>query len=241
MKTTTSFIIALSLLLLSPKLVQAQNVSSPSVDKGVWEFNNTATYEANDDGDTDTFKQKTRIEYGITDKLAFTLSGETEQQEGETFEYDETEFRLVYMLTSEGAPINAAIRVPYDLNHSGDADTIGLELLLGQRFGKWRHLLNIDTQHDIGEKSESGVELDFAWGSYYSFDKFRLGAEYFWDLDRLKDTQRYSTQKHQVGVSTKFDIGKVFNRDVALEFAYYHGISRAADDSTFKNEIEFEF
>ena len=218
----------------------AQNVSSPSVDEGAWEFNNNSTFAINRDG-RDEYKQKSRIEYGLTDRLAATFSAEFKQQDRESIELEETEYRLIYKLTGDDAPINAATRLLYDLNHGGDADTVGLELLLGQKFGQWRHLLNIDTQHDVGEKSTSGVELDFAWASYYQFENFRVGGEYFWDLGNVKDNQRYSSQAHQIGASTKFNVGSVAGKDIALEFAYYHGISRAADDHVFKNEIEFEF
>lgn len=220
---------------------KAQNVSSPSVKKGVWGFNNAATYAVDDKDDADAFKQKTRMSYGVTDKLAFSIAGEVKKNEGESTDYDETELRLIYKLTDDGAPINAAIRVPYDINHNGDSDTIGAELLLGQKFVKWRHIFNIDTQHDIGEKSKGGLELDLAWGSYFQFDKFRLGGEYYVDFGKLKDNQRYSSQEHQVGPTVKFKAGRLLDTDIKLEFAYFRGISRSADDNVFKNEIEFEF
>ena len=192
---------------------------------------------AENDDDDDVFEQKSRIEYGVTDRLALTFSGEFEQVEGNSIELENTEYRLIYMLTQEGAPINAAMRVLYDWDHVGDADSVGAELLLGQRFGQWRHLLNIDTAHEVGEKSESGLELDLAWGTYYSFDKFRLGGEYYVDFGNLRELSGYSEQAHQIGGSIKFDLID----PVALEFAYFTGISRGADDHVFKNEIEFEF
>jgi hypothetical protein len=230
------FLIILFLFLLTPVVVNAQNVSSPSVDKGAWEFNNFAVFAEND-RDNDVFEQKTRIEYGVTDRLALTFSGEFEQVEGNSVEFENTEYRLVYMLTEDGAPINVAMRVLYDLDHSGDADSIGAELLFGQKFDKWRHLFNIDTAHEVGEKRESGLELDLAWGTYYSFDKFRLGGEYYVDFGNLRELSGYSEQAHQVGGSIKFDLIS----PVSLEFAYFAGISRGADDHVFKNEIEFEF
>lgn len=239
MKILTLFL----LFMFIPMSVQAQNVSSPSLsDVGQWEFNNAAVYALNDD-DEDVFEQKTRIQYGALDWLSLTYAAEFEQVEGSSVEFENSEFRAIIGLTGEGAPINAAARVLYDLDHVGDSDSVGAELLLGQKFGKWRHLLNIDTSLDVGEKSDDGVELDFAWGTYYSFEDFRLGAEYYWDLGNLQDHQTYSDQAHQVGASVKFNAGLIAQPlDVIdLEFAYFTGLSRGADDHVFKNEIEFEF
>lgn len=223
---------------------QAQNVSSPSLSApGEWEFNNAAFYAVNDGDDADVFEQKTRVEYGVYDWLALTYAAEFEQIEDNSIEFENSEVRAIIRLTGEGAPVNAAMRLVYDHDHIGDSNSVGAELLLGQRFGQWRHLLNIDTAHDVGEKSEDGVELDFAWGSYYSFENFRLGAEYYWDLGNLQDHQTYSDQAHQIGGSIKFNAGHIAKalEPIDLEFAYFTGISRGADDHVFKNEIEFEF
>lgn len=233
-----------TLILMMPmSMAQAQNVSSPSLnDEGAWGFNNAAFYAVNDHDD-DVFEQKTRVGYGVTDWLTFTYAAEFEQVEGNAIEFENSEVRAIIGLTREGAPLNAAARLVYDHDHVGDSNSVGAELLLGQRVGQWRHLLNIDSAHDVGEKSEDGVELDFAWGSYYSFENFRLGAEYYWDLGNVQDHQTYSHQAHQVGGSIKFNAGHIAKSlsPIDLEFAYFAGISRGADDHAFKNEIEFEF
>jgi hypothetical protein len=236
------FITIMLLFVFLPVQAMAQNVSSPSIKKGVWGFNNQMTYALNDD-DRDVFEQKTRLGYGVTDRLAFTYAAEFEQKEGGSIEFENSEFRAIIGLTGDDTLINATARVLYDLDHIGDSDSVGAELLLGQRFGKWRHLFNIDTSHEVGEKSESGLELDLAWGSYYSFENFRLGGEYYVDFGSVKETQRYSNQAHQIGVSVKFDAGLIAQpfENIDLEFAYFQGVSRGADDNVFKNEIEFKF
>ncbi len=241
MKIST-ILLAAFILIATSSFAMAQNVSSPSVKQGVWGFNNAATYAVDDNDDAENqFKQKTRMSYGVTDKLALSLAGELKQNKGNSTEYEETEFRVIYKLTGDDAAINAATRILYDLNHVSGTDTVGAELLLGQKFGKWRHLFNIDTQHDVGADSEDGVELDLAWGSYYQFDKVRVGGEYYVDFGRLKDHQTYSNQEHQIGSSVKFKAGRILDTDIKLEFAYFRGISRSADDNVFKNEIEFAF
>lgn len=239
-----TILIALFSVVFIPITAFAQNVSSPSLSApGEWEFNNAAFYAVNEDDNEDVFEQKTRVEYGALDWLSLTYAAEFEQVEGNSVEFENSEVRAIISLTDEDAPINAATRLVYDHDHIGDSNSVGVEFLLGQRFGQWRHLLNIDTAHDVGEKSEDGVELDFAWGSYYSFDDFRLGAEYYWDLGNLQDHQTYSDQAHQIGGSVKFSTGMIAKplENIDLEFAYFRGISRGADDNVFKNEIEFEF
>ena len=221
-----------------PALAVSKKLRSPSVSKGVWEVENFGTVESSN-GQV-KWKNVTELEYGITDRLKVEIYAKTEKEEGGSLEYEETEFELTYEVTGDEYPIQSAVQGAYEINHLGDSDKIETKLLLQHKSGMWKHRLNVGLDHEVGEKSTSGIEAGLAWGTYYSFDKVKVGGEYYADFGRLKDDLTYDEQEHHIGPVIGFDV-PVGTQEVEVKFGYLAGISSAASDSVFKYEFEIEF
>ncbi|NCO02842.1 MAG: transporter [Alphaproteobacteria bacterium] len=232
------YLISFILLVVMTGPAQAQNVSSPSISKGKLELNNRLVYRQ--DNNEQSWDMKNRFEYGVTERFAVTFAGEFEKDDGNSAEIDKAEFRAMYLLTDKNDWMETAIRGVYDVDLLGDADSVGLELLGRKKSEKFTYQFNIDTAHDVGDKAEDGVELDFAFGLYRDYDGFRVGPEYYWDLGRVKDNNGFSEQAHQFGPAIVFDV-PALGEGVQMELAYFRGISDAAQDNTFKYELDIEF
>jgi len=236
-------ILIISMLFMSVNTAQAQNVSSPSIDAGKLSMNNRVVFSERDgDGSWDF---KPRFEYGLNDRWAITWAGEFEKQDGSAADMDKAEFRAMYLLTDENAFAETALRGVYDIHLSGEADSLGLEYIARKKMGDWRYQFNLDTAHEVGEKAESGLEMDLAFGAYKSFDGFRIGPEYYVDFGRIKDMSGYSDQEHQFGPAIVFDVPVMAQlmgvEEVKMEAAYFAGISHAAEDHTIKYELDIAF
>lgn len=122
----------------------------------------------------------------------------------------------------------------------GDADEVGAKLIFEKNINQWRHRANLDFGHEVGEKKRSGLSAGLAWGTYYNFDQFQLGGEYYADFGNLRDDLDYDEQEHHIGPVVGFDI-PVAGREVETKIGYLAGVSNASNDHIIKYEFELEF
>ena len=232
--------IALLALSTAPALAVSKNVSSPNVTKDKIKLENKGAYEFDDDGDE--WKHKTELEYGLTDDLQIKIEAEIEKEEGNSVKHDATEIGFKYqLLDGKVDPVGLSVDASYELSHQGGSDGIGMGMNIQKLYNKWDHRINFGLGHDTGEDSESGVSADVKLGSYYKFDRYKVGGEYYVDFGNLRDSNDFEEQEHHIGPVVGFDLP--LGREMALEtkVGYLVGLSEASADHVVKYEFEYEF
>lgn len=220
----------------------AQSVSSPGVEKGAFSIENKGNYHWNDGSGSDGGKNKTEFEYGVTDWMKVAIAAEIEDEEGDDLTYEATEFEATFELTDgvEDPYIDVGVKAAYVLSGTGGPDKVEAKLLLRKDYAQWTHKANLYVEREVGDGNADGVETGLAWGTYYDMGDFELGGEYYADFGSTEDNNSYSEQGHRIGPVIGFDI-PVGGYEVEAKLGYLQGISRAADDATFKYELELEF
>lgn len=226
--------------LILPSAVNAasKSVSSPNIVENM-QIENKGSYQFDDDQNS-RWQNKTEFDYGLTDRIELTLEGEIEKRENESVEYKATAFKAKYKLTGDEYYLKSAIQVGYGINHLGDADDVGVKLNVQKTYGQWDQRANFDFGHEVGEGSESGIDAALKLGSYYKFDGYKLGGEYYADFGRLKDLSGFEDQEHHIGPVVAFDI-PVAQTVIGAKLGYLAGLSDASADHVIKYELEYEF
>ena len=132
------------------------------------------------------------------------------------------------------------LELKYEYNHSGSNDKVGATLILGKKYGKWKHAIEPELYHEVGEDKTSGLGSKLEMNTVYSFDKFSLGYAYEGDFGRFKDHLDYSDQDHAIGPKVGFSV-PVSGQKIGLSFTYKTAISRAAADHEFIYQIKTKF
>lgn len=227
---------------LFPAVAMAQTISSPYVTKGKASIENKGNYHWNDDGGQDGWKHALELKYGLTDWMSVSVESKIKNYESENTEYDATELEAKFELTDgvEDTFVDAGLKLVYEISGTGGADTVETSLLFAKRYTQWQHGLELIVGKEVGDDAAHGVNLGLEAGSYYKFDGFKLGGEYYGDFGSTDDNDSYSEQSHKVGPVVGFDI-PVGGYEIETKLGYLHGISNGADDSTLKYQFEVAF
>lgn len=225
-----------------PAQAMAQTISSPYVTKGERAIENKGNYHWNGDDGQDGWKHALELKYGLTDWAAVSLESKFRNYESEDMEYEATELEAKFELTDgvEKPYVDAALKVIYDISGTGGADTAEASLLLAKRYNNWQHGLELIAGKEVGDDAGDGVNLGLEAGTYYKFEGFKLGGEYYGDFGSTDEDSRYSEQSHRLGPVIGFDI-PVGGYEIETKIGYLHGISEAADDSTLKYQFDVGF
>lgn len=218
------------------------SVSSPGVEKGERAIESKTILEFDHNSDAYELEEELEIEYGISDRILAEIEAEFKKEQGKPAETDAVGVSIRYQLTDQdNTALASALNFSYGMSTAGEADSAGIELLLGHESGPYEVLANIETGYEIGDQARDGVSLDIAGGAYRSFAGWDLGIEYFGDFGNLRDLSGYQNQSHYIGPIVFSEVELPGETALEYGFGVYQGISRGAKDMAAKLELEFEF
>ena len=234
-------ILILGIACAAPPARATRNVSSPGVDKGVWEAEARFGMETDDRAARDRrLRQLYLVEYGVTDWYSFRLNARVQKLHGVAHDYTATEWEHKFQLfhdTEDGW--NGGFKIVYSLAHNGGgANALNLVLLGETYWGAFRHRANIGWEREIGRHAESGVALDASYQvTAKPGDRLRAGAEWFGSFGEIWHTGGFSAQEHQLGPVFMYEASD----SLSFEAGYLAGISRQASDGLFKFFVKKSF
>lgn len=219
------------------------NVGTAKVDAGALSIEQRIGYTIDTPGESGhkRFRMRQHLDYGWNDWYATRIVLEQNKMHSDNLEHAslsiENRFQI-FEKASDGW--DGGFRFIYG-QRDGDKTPheIDIRLMAGVPIDdewEWRH--NTVLEHDIGENSQSGWQLEFRnqitkkldLFNEYDLASFRLGVEMFNDFGRLNDLSGYAQQDHQIGPVVK--IG--FENGAYLQTSYRIGASRDSADHSFK-------
>lgn len=222
-------------------------VSSPYVEKGALAVESLTVFGFDYDDDREELEQELELEYGFTERLQGDIEAEFKKENDKDTDFEKIGLGLRYELTEPGTYVfDSAITLGYDISMKGGADSVGAGLNLARQGSEFETIVNIGIDHEVGDDSADGIELDAALGVYMEKENWgthgwEIGAEYFADFGNLDDDNGWDEQEHYIGpvAGSEFEIGQ--GRVIEYNFGYFQGLSDAAKDGTVKLEVELEF
>lgn len=179
------------------------------------------------------------VEYGINDYWKTELSGEFERENGAGAQLANLKWENViapwkpgenFVDTGFYLEAEKAVR-------DGEPNNIEAKLLLEKDIGNFDNTANLILSRNFGPNSESGIGSGFALQTKYRLDpKFEPGLEYYADTGDITNLPSFSQQDHRFGPVFSGRVGHV-KYDAGALF----GVSGAADDTTVKVNLEYEF
>lgn len=193
------------------------------------------------DGDDKRFQMRQHVDYGFSDWYALRLITAQDKRDGDNMEHRSFTFEnRIQFIEREKHGWDGGIRLGY--GHS-DGDKTPHELdfrLMAQiPFGRekdWELRHNTILEHDIGEDSRNGAFLELRNQITKEIDgpsyvkSLRLGLEMFNDFGRLRDSDGFGSQDHQLGPVLKAS----FKNGFYIQTGYRAGLSDDAADHLFK-------
>jgi len=222
-----------------PSLLSGQNTStvfSPDVKAG----SQALEFRFGYDPDADSLAKRLHYQYAFND--AFRLRGIVLYRSDETEDWDYRYYRLeaqYQFLEDDTAPFDSALRFEFQYA-DGDDRPSRVRLAWTSKMDlneDWQIRKNILTGHQFGPESTGGYLLETrAQVTRKLNDRFKLGVDYYGDLNDTNDFGSFDEQEHQLGPILKFDA-----TDRLSGFAgVLYGISDSAADVEYRLILTYD-
>lgn len=242
-KLATFLVVSLLFLYKAHAGSPTSNVGSTKVDKGVLYLDSRFGFTlAEDSGSNDSrLRLRQHVDYGFTDWYAFRILTAQDKRRGDNLEHSSftLENRFQFIERSKHG-WDGGVRLLY--SHSDGDKTpheLDFRLMAQVPFGrdkKWEYRHNTIFEHDIGPDSRHGIILELRQKISKSvtpppyLKSLRFGIEMFNDFGRLRDTQGFNSQDHQIGPLLKAS----FKNGVYLQTGYRTAFSDDGTDHVIK-------
>lgn len=215
-------------------------VDSPSIEKGELSLESNINYSIDDRSQYNRYLSHVDgIGYGVTDWWETEISAEVEKESSADMRITHLKWGNMFVPFKSGenwVDFGFNIQLKKALQE-GDPNNIEGKILLEKSFGNFTHTANIIVGHDFGSHSNTGFDTGFSWRtSYHINDNFEPGVEYYSDVGKLNHIEDFSDQDNVAGPVLRGTFGPVSYDTGILE-----GVSRAAHETTFKLNLEFDF
>lgn len=217
-------------------------ISSPAVERGVWELEYGASRTGDNAGSARNNEQshQTELEYGVTDRLRLGA----EFDAGRGVRSKAVAVKAQYEFTEQGDWwLGSAIKGEYAFaTHEDDSDEAELKWLLERRDGPWRTLANLSFSRGIGANRDNGIGVGSrVQETYHWTDLLSPGLEWHADYGALHHLNAEDERGHYVGpmvTGTLLDLG-----DHGLDYTlgYYRGLGHAAAENAARLELDYDF
>jgi hypothetical protein len=215
-------------------------VYQPQVDKGELSVEANLNYSADHRTANDNyFSQVVGFEYGLTDYWMTELSGEIEKEQGSGDQLTNIKWENIFAPFARGENwIDTGLYLEVEkAARDTDPNNFEAKLLLEKEFGKLDNTVNFIVSHEFGPNHSTDTNAGMALQTKYRLDKkFEPGVELYADMGKLGDMPAFKDQDYKAGPVIEGMIGHVKYSSGVL-----FGISSAAQDTTAKMNIEYEF
>ena len=214
------------------------NIYSPYISKGKVKLQSRTEYSVDDDDKVDgSFEQYLEAGYGVTDHWYLEAGVALKDKPSKDLETDNLMLQSKFELGEKGQYfVDAGFKVVYKHNTTGDADTLKAQLLLAKDIGKFKGLVNLDVEDEVGEDSKDRQKFKAAMRAQYMHSPyFQPSIEYF---ANFKDTTYdFEGQEHMAGPVV---FGKITD-SLKYEAGSLFGVSDKAPDAVLKLNFVYKF
>ncbi len=227
---------------LSMPAYAGDQVYSPIVEKGEWEFESRLLFSHDRDPAINGAQNHIfEIGYGLTHRWASSFLLEVERSSGEKARATHFAWENIVQLTPQGKywlDVGAYIELEKGLN--GDANEIETKLLLEKQIGHMIVTANPIFKKNISGKDELGVKFGYSWRTQYRLSrKFGFGLEGYGQLGEIRQFLPASEQYHTIGPAI---LGRLpFSKGhLKYDLAYLRGLTASTPASSFQFNLEYE-
>lgn len=218
-----------------------RNVSSPTVEKGIFNYEARFGLEFDDRERIDhRLKQTYYVEYGFTDWYVMRLVGRFTKPEGQDNDLTslDWEHRLQFFKEKRDG-FDGGVKLVYShADDRGDANALQLQFLGQKKFNKFKNKANIIFEREVGANASDGLILALSAQSIYAVDdKFSAGAEWFADIGALNQQSGLSNQRHQAGPVFTYKL----TPSLFIETGYLVGLTDPTSDGLLKFFLKGKF
>jgi high-affinity iron transporter len=221
-------------------------VYSPYVEQGAVELEYRSHVTEDDRASKDNAQRhRFEIGYGALERWHTSIFFDFDKAPNGDLEHTATAWENIIQLTEQGERwIDTGLYLEYKAAAQSDkADKIEAKLLLEKPVFAIANTANIIIEKQIGEHSEGGLELGYAWRSKWRFSPlFEPGFEAHGEFGEVNDFNSSEDQDHRIGpaIYGKIELGG-FPGYVKYEAGYLVGLTEASPDGTAKFLLEYEF
>lgn len=241
MKLRTAAISAIVILAANQASAANYHIYKPQVEQGEVEIEAYLNYSADNDAAKDRhFRQQYGVGYGVTDFWKSELSFNVDKANNSVMELEEVKWENIFVPFKQGQYfVDAGLYLELEKAwRNNEPDNFEGKILLYKQIDKFEAVANIGAEHQFGpHHSDKWEGILNARLAYRLNPMFEPGLEYFGKLGAIDDMPSHNEQDHRFGPVVT---GK-FSHNVAYDTGVLFGVSDAADDVTFKLNLEYEF
>lgn len=227
---------------MAPALAHADDykVYSPRIEQGevAAEINSNYSTDKNP-ADDHYFSQVLAVEVAPTSWWKAELGGEVEKSQGTGHELTNIKFENIFSPWKPGENfVDAGLYLELEkAAHSDEPNNFEGKLLLEKQFGQIMTDANLILSHEFGPNADSSLNTGMALQARYRMSQLaEPGIEYYADYGPVDHLDSFNNSDQRVGPTLQGKIGRV-KYDTGVLF----GISGAAQDTTAKLNLEYEF
>jgi len=234
-------VLALSVVF-SPVSARADDykVYSPRIEKGEIAAELNSNYSTDKDPANDHyFSQVLAVEAASTSWWKAELGGEVEKSQGTGHELTNLKFENIFSPWQPGQNfVDAGLYLEVEkAAHSDQPNNAEAKLLLEKQMGQVVTTANLIMSHEFGPNASHDWNTGMALGARYRMNQlFEPGVEYYADYGPIDNLSSFKNSDQRMGPTIQGKIGRV-RYDTGVLF----GLSGAAQDTTAKLNLEYEF
>ncbi len=217
------------------------NVVSTGIEEGVAGIESRNRFDHDDRVGEDGFRADTiKLDYGITKRWQMELALNWEDIPQHGYNYASTEVESKFRFYDPGDYwLDFSMKLAYEIAHeSGVADAAKTKLQFAKKFEKWDHTANLNFSKEVGKDATKDITSSFAWRTRYAANEhFKPSIEYFASLGEWVDMPSYNDQAHRIGPVVYGNL----TPEIGYKLGYLFGLSKAAEDGSFKAFLSYEF
>lgn len=236
--------LAASLFTLESAQAGVGKISSPEVKKNEFEVEYSGIRTSDDSASGNNKQSHTlEMEYGFTDRLMLGLETKEERSAASGSKLSGYGIEGQYQFTKQGDWwLASAIKAEYlHAAHDADADEAEAKLLLARTEHKFKTIVNISLERELGSHRDPGVALSSAVQATYACDKhFTPGIEWHGDYGMLNDLNRSGAREHYVGPILTGELFELGSGEIGYTAGYYWGLTGHSTDHAARLQIGYE-
>jgi hypothetical protein len=166
-------------------------------------------------------------------------------KEGGNFKYDAFEWENKFQLTETGKyPVDVGLITEIEIPREREEEGIELKIgpLLQTEFGKLQLNGNLLFEKHVDAEESSPTEAGYQWQVKYRWQPaLEYGLQGFGELGAWDDWEPSNEQSHKAGPAIFGKLAAGNHHAIKYNAAWLIGMSDAAQDNTFRLQVEYEF
>lgn len=218
-------------------------VYSPTIDAGEFELEARGYLDVDDNAPGTPQRQIYEVGYGFTDRWFSSVYIDLEDKAGQPLRDRAVAWENIFQFFEQGERwMDAGLYLEYKAaTRKAGADKIEGKLLLEKETGRFVHTVNIILEKEIGDNSDDGTELGYAYHTVYRWKpEIEFALEAFGNFGEIRDFHGWSRQEHHMGPTILGRLPLTTKAHLKYELGYLIGLTDDSSNGRLKWLIELE-